>query len=223
VVIDLRASGPPAVRLPEVVTELVKAGANATCLVSSDSIVDQLQRCLGARDERKATVAVDGLVVELILGDVTKVEADALVNASNTRLQLGGGVSGAFKNACDAGLQAEMYAAGGIEPGGLAVSGPHGLANTRRILHVATAGGGKDVVAKAMSNILAFAERAGMDSVAIPGLGMGTGGLAAADCAQTMLSEIRMHQSRVPNRALKLILVLWLGSDYNAFCKVFGA
>ena len=62
-------------------------------------------------------------IVKVVEGDITKIQADAIVNAANNRLQLGGGVAGAIRMAGGPSIQAECDRIGPIEVGGAAITG----------------------------------------------------------------------------------------------------
>jgi O-acetyl-ADP-ribose deacetylase (regulator of RNase III) len=80
--------------------------------------------------------------IELRQGSVTDADVDVLVNASNTLLQLGSGVSGAIRIACGRGYQAFLdqvcaEAGGGLEPGAVVVTHAGSHPRARWIAHLA--------------------------------------------------------------------------------------
>jgi O-acetyl-ADP-ribose deacetylase (regulator of RNase III) len=70
----------------------------------------------------------------LVLGDITKVPADAIVNAANRRLLGGGGVDGAIHAAAGHGLYQECLRLDGCEPGDAKITAGH-LLHARHVIH----------------------------------------------------------------------------------------
>lgn len=224
-VVDLRCSRRPAVALPVALDLAVAALARRSpalrlrALVESEAIAERLaQQLTGGEAGHRSEWRVGRFEVEVLTGDIVAIAADAVVNASNCSLKLGAGVSGALKRACGPGLQAEMNRHAPIEPGGLAVTGSHGLRAAPRIVHVATASGGADVVETALRKILEHAERNQLRSVAIPALGTGTGGLAMARAARIFREVIATYASTA-SRPLRVRIVLWSEADHRAFAS----
>jgi O-acetyl-ADP-ribose deacetylase (regulator of RNase III) len=221
IVIDLRCRDRPAVPLIAAMEAAidalreVEAAAKLRFLVASERVAESLRGRGGTAGGRSSKWRTGEMEVELLIGDITAVAAAAVVNASNTMLKLGAGVSGALRRACGPGLQADMAARAPIAPGGLAVTGAHGLATTRSIIHVATASGEPEIVERALRNVLRFCAEHSIFSVAIPGLGMGTGGLARARCAEIFRDVLADRTETAAPRLVRV--VLWTAADFEAF------
>jgi O-acetyl-ADP-ribose deacetylase len=186
-VFDLRTPGHPAVPILQAIEAVADAldalGPTVVrCLVASERVAAHVRERLRATEQRSSRWRGGGVMVQLRTGDIIAIAADAVVNASNTQLRLGAGVSAALRRACGPALQAEMSALAPIEPGGLAVTSAHELMTASRILHVATASGEADVIRRALANVLVYARDHALGTVGIPALGMGTGGLSREAC-----------------------------------------
>ncbi len=191
------------------------------CYVSSELVRDRLEalRLAESHAQRRYQRGLWSIVIRT--GDITSVVADAVVNASNTRLQLGSGVSGALRRACGPGLQREMSQAGGVSIDGMAITGAHDLRTTERILHVPTVSGQPEVVRSALDNILRYCAQQGLRSVAIPALGTGAGGLAASAfaglCVEALLAAEQLKD------ACTVVFVLWDAETYAAVERALDA
>src|SRR5512139_197799 len=79
-------------------------------------------------------VKIAGRTLELVEGDITELDTDAIVNAANARLVLGGGVAGAIRRKGGPAIQAECDRIGGTFVGG-AVLTTGGKLKAKYVIH----------------------------------------------------------------------------------------
>ncbi|TMF61367.1 MAG: macro domain-containing protein [Chloroflexi bacterium] len=136
---------------------------------------------------------VDGLTVEVQQGDLTIQDVDAIVNAANNDLELGGGVAGAIARAGGPAIQAECRTIGPIEVGDAAITGG-GRLKARHVIHAASMRLGGRTTAESLRRStrrsLAIAEERGLRSIAFPAIGTGIARFPMEDCARIMLEEV---------------------------------
>ena len=129
-------------------------------------------------------------------GDLTEAPVDAIVNAANNDLILGGGVAGAIRTKGGPSIQAECDKLGPIPIGEAVVTGA-GKLRARYVIHAASMrlGGRTSEAALRDStrNSLRRAAEQGLKSVAFPAIGTGIAGFPIERCAVVMLEEIRAH------------------------------
>jgi len=129
-------------------------------------------------------------------GDITDEAVDAIVNAANTSLLLGGGVAGAIRARGGPEIQAECDAIGPIALGDAAITGAGDL-KARYVIHAAgMPPGGSATEASIHSSVrksLELASKHGCRTIAIPAVGAGIGGFSVQRCAEILLSVARDH------------------------------
>src|ERR1700693_6070299 len=89
-----------------------------------------------------------GEKIILMQGDLTEMDADAIVNAANNDMQLGGGVAGAIRRKGGDPIQKECDAIGSIPIGGAAIT-TGGKLRARHVIHAASMQLGGETTARA--------------------------------------------------------------------------
>jgi O-acetyl-ADP-ribose deacetylase (regulator of RNase III) len=137
-----------------------------------------------------------GLSIEVLQGDLTQQDVDAIVNAANNDLELGGGVAGAIARAGGPQIQAECRAIGRIAVGDAAITGG-GTLTARFVIHAASMqlGGRTDAESLRGSTrrSLQIANQRGLRSIAFPAVGTGIAHFRMDECARIMLEEVLAH------------------------------
>jgi O-acetyl-ADP-ribose deacetylase len=135
--------------------------------------------------------------LEVIDGDVTKLEVDAIANAANTELKHGGGVAAAISRAAGPELQRESDERAPIELGE-AVETTAGQMPARYVIHAATMelGGptSAEIIESATRSTLAKAHELGCSSLALVAFGTGVGGFPLEEAARIMVGAAREHE-----------------------------
>jgi O-acetyl-ADP-ribose deacetylase len=134
--------------------------------------------------------------IEVLDGDVTKLDIDAIANAANTDLAHGGGVAGAISRAGGPEIQAESDGLAPIDLGAAVATGG-GKLPCRWVIHAATMrlGGptSAEIIAAATASTLRVADQLGARSLALVAFGTGVGGFPLADAARIEVDEVRRH------------------------------
>ena len=158
-----------------------------------------------------------GLTVEVRQGDLTQQDVDAIVNAANNDLELGGGVAGAIARAGGPQIQAECRRIGPIEVGDAAISGG-GTLRARYVIHAASMRLGGRTSAESLRSStrrsLEIAKDKGLRSIAFPAVGTGIAHFPMDECARIMLEEV-VASGRNPSSIRELRFVLF-GADAEA-------
>ena len=134
--------------------------------------------------------------IEIVDGDITTLEVDAIANAANTRLLHGGGVAGAIARAGGPEIQSESDERAPIGLGEAVATGAGDLP-CRWVVHAATMhlGGptSAEIIRDATASALRVADELGAKSFALVAFGTGVGGFPLADAARIEVEEVRRH------------------------------
>lgn len=156
-------------------------------------------------------------------GDLTEMDVDAIVNAANNDLQLGGGVAGAIRRKGGSEIQRECDAIGSIPIGGAALtSGGH--LKARYVIHAASMQLGGATAANALrsstAHSLRLAAQNNLKTMAFPAVGTGIAGFPMHDCAEIMLAEAVKHLQGVTSLQ-KIYFVLFDARSLATFEQVW--
>ena len=162
--------------------------------------------------------------IEIIRGDITELEIDAIVNAANTTLLGGGGVDGAIHRAAGPELLAECRTLGGCQPGDARLTRGHRLL-ARFVIH--TVGpiwhGGKrgeaETLANCYRNSLKLAVENGIKTIAFPAISCGAYGYPIQEAAQIAVKTTGEFLATT-DVIEKVIFVLWGEDVYDAYRKM---
>ncbi len=134
---------------------------------------------------------INGTVIELVLGDITNLETNAIVNPANNMLQMGGGVAGAISRKGGGRIQEECDKIGWVETG-KAVITTGGKLKAKYVIHAVGPRHGEEhedeKLKDATLNSLALSDREDLRSIAFPAISAGIFGFPKDRCAKIMLA-----------------------------------
>ncbi len=136
-------------------------------------------------------VKINKTVIELVQGDITDLATDAIVNAANASLKLGGGVAGAIARKGGPKIQEECDRIGGTYVGGAVIT-TGGNLNAKYVIHAVGPVHGVEHEDEKLKNTtlnsLKLADKHNLKSVAFPAISTGVFGFPKDRCATIMLS-----------------------------------
>jgi O-acetyl-ADP-ribose deacetylase len=158
-------------------------------------------------------------------GDITEADVDAVVNAANTRLQLGAGVAGAIRRKGGPTIQQECDVLGPVSLGEAALTNG-GQLKARYVIHAASMhlGGltNEGSLRDATANSLKRAVEKQLTSIAFPAIGTGVAGFPIQRCAQVMLEEVKQHLNS-PTTLERVLFILFDLPALQAFQQTLTA
>ena len=170
--------------------------------------------------------------IELVVGDITRVPADAIVNAANSSLAGGGGVDGAIHRAGGPAIMADLerrYGSGRHCPSGSAVVSDAGDLPARWVIHAVGPiwrGGTArepELLASAYRTSLRLAAELGARSVAFPSISTGAYGFPIELAARIAIDTVRESLTDEPGSIERVSFVLSSRGTYELFASVLNA
>lgn len=145
------------------------------------------------------------IIIKFIKGDITEQDTDAIVNAANSSLILGGGVAGAIRIKGGPSIQEECSKIGGT-PVGTAVITKAGNLKAKYVIHAVgprMGEGNEDTKLKnATIDSLKRADENGLSSITFPAISTGIFGYPMARCAKVMYEAVVSYINNKTNLEL---------------------
>ncbi len=159
-------------------------------------------------------VNIAGRTLELTQGDITEMDTDAIVNAANAQLVLGGGVAGAIRRKGGPRIQEECDRIGGTFVGGAVIT-TGGKLKARHVIHAVGPRMGEgdedEKLRNATVNSLKLADEHRLKSIAFPALSTGIFGFPIQRCAEIMLTTTVEYLRR--DTGLERVVFCLFGQD----------
>lgn len=164
--------------------------------------------------------------IDLVVGDITTLEVDAIVNAANSSLLGGGGVDGAIHRAAGPELLQECRMLGGCPPGEAKATAGYRLP-AQWVIHtvgpVWSGGrrGEEETLRNCYRHSLLLAEWLGARSIAFPSISTGIYGYPVERAAPVAVSEVRRHleETSMPERA---VFVAYDEATHRVYAQLLG-
>lgn len=140
-------------------------------------------------------------MIEIVVGDITQLEVDVVVNAANSTLLGGGGVDGAIHRAAGPELLAYCRTLGGCPPGELRLSPGYGLLASR-IMHVVGpvwfdgTRGEPEVLRRCYDGALQLGYEQALRTIAFPAISTGAFGYPIREATVIAIEVMRNYEAR---------------------------
>ena len=168
---------------------------------------------------------INGVVVELVQGDITDLATDAIVNAANESLQMGGGVAGAIRRRGGPAIQRECDNIGGTSVGNAVIT-TGGNLKARYVIHAVGPRWGEGdedrKLGQAVLNALKLADSRHLHSLAIPAISTGIFGFPKDRAARIILSTTIDHVKKGGTQLRRIVFCLFDPQTLSIFEKAFS-
>ena len=172
-----------------------------------------------------------GRTLTLLEGDITRVAADAIVNAANSALAGGGGVDGAIHRAGGPAIMRELDAIRAREggcPTGSAVATGAGNLPAQYVFHAVGPvyrdgkRGEPELLASCYRKCLELAEERQAATISFPAISTGVYGYPLQEAAAIALREVTGHLNREKGHLSRAIFVLFGRAAYEAYARALA-
>lgn len=167
--------------------------------------------------------SIDGRSLRLIDDNIVMLDVEAIVNAANKSLVLGGGVAGAIRNFGGPSIQEECNTIGPIEVGEAVLTGA-GRLKARFVIHavgpVYGEGDEEEKLKNAVLNSLRIADEQKIKSIAFPAISTGIYRFPIQKCSEIML-DVTMDFLKKHKFPQEIIICLYGAEAYAVFANTF--
>ena len=158
--------------------------------------------------------------VKILQGDITKIKADAIVNAANSSLWGGGGVDGAIHYAAGPKLLEECHTLGGCKTGQAKITKGYNLP-AKYVIH--TVGpvwygghnGEKELLESCYKSSMEIAVQKGLKSIVFPLISSGVYGYPVDEAIKVALLTLKQYEGK----GIEISLILY---DMQTYTKALG-
>ena len=162
---------------------------------------------------------INNRIIEIIETDITEMQTDAIVNAANAQLILGGGVAGAIRRKGGPSIQDECDKIGGTFVGGAVITTAGNL-KAKYVIHAVGPRMGEgyedEKLKNATLNSLKVADENNLKSISFPAVSTGIFGFPIERCAKIML-ETTIDYLKKETSFEKVVFCLFSQNDYKVF------
>ncbi len=168
-------------------------------------------------------IKINQTVIELVEGDITEMPTDAIVNAANAQLVLGGGVAGAIRRKGGPQIQEACDRIGGTHVGGAVIT-TGGNLRAHYVIHAVGPRMGEGDEDKKLGdatiNSLKVADQHHLHSIAFPAISTGIFGFPLNRCATIMLQHTIKYIQTEKTGLQKVIFCLHGENAFETFRKI---
>jgi O-acetyl-ADP-ribose deacetylase (regulator of RNase III) len=175
-------------------------------------------------------VQVNATALELVEGDITEMDVDAIVNAANEQLAHGGGVAGIISRKGGPAIQSEsdawVHTRGRVATGSAAITSG-GRLRAKHVIHAVGpvydgTARSADLLASAVRAALRMADDHGLKSVALPAISTGIFGYPMEEAARVML-RVAIGYLKGETELERVVFCLYGQTAFDVFARELAA
>ena len=164
-------------------------------------------------------------VLNVVEGDITMENVDAIVNAANSHLMHGGGVARAIVDRGGYVIQKESNEIGYVPVGNVAVTSG-GMLKAKYVIHAVGPrwgeGDEENKLYNAFYNSLKEADELNLNSISLPAISAGIFGYPKEDCARVFCRAVKSYMKENNSNLKEIRICLYGNSMATLFNKIIS-